>query len=600
MAYKYIGDATIGVGLTVNTRKPLDSRLVVNSRNDLYSIPASTAYQGMTVSSIQDGNMYMLMIDPEKSPEKISDPLSWKASYESLQIITCSQTEYDTWSKNTGPDNNPLNPELPYIYPNTYYYTYDGNEDQQYLSAAWGKDIIKSLESKASLDLAISTKKSLSELATNLTTNYSTTEVISSTYVPLTSLNLEDPESFLSQTLSKYYTSQKADAIFVTKESLRGGIEGGQDDFVFVTKTQYDSDQQSVQQVLDTTLKTDSDGALNSITVAQIKSKATPEGKQLIVNLSDKGLSINNDLLATKSEVPVIVTISDDEFKILQEGQKVDPETYYYVYNTKDTDQIYITRAYLKQMYDDRSTYQGWCYQQFYKREETQSLIETSLTSYAKKTDLETIQNWQQNAESIYATNVRVETIETDLSKNYVTKSMLQSSESMGDSDFIFVKQSAYEADKQIQAQQFKSNIVETKQLKLQGQGNEVNTVTLTSGNLVLGEKQMALKEDVPQIICLSEKEYEKLESKDINTYYYTYNSDGGKTDGYVPMSLLTSSYYKKSDVDAKISTLEKKVSALTVQMQEIWNFFSNSAISQITDETLISNITIIAKNEHN
>jgi hypothetical protein len=45
----------------------------------LYNIPEKSAYQGMTVANINDGNLYMLI---DKS--KIAEKAGWKASYESI------------------------------------------------------------------------------------------------------------------------------------------------------------------------------------------------------------------------------------------------------------------------------------------------------------------------------------------------------------------------------------------------------------------------------------------------------------------------------------------------------------------------------------
>ena len=89
MGYKYSGDAILGVSLSVNTPKPLDSRSVVENLSELYNIPENTAYQGMTVANISNGNLYMLV---DKS--KINEKAGWKASYESIQIITCTEKEY--------------------------------------------------------------------------------------------------------------------------------------------------------------------------------------------------------------------------------------------------------------------------------------------------------------------------------------------------------------------------------------------------------------------------------------------------------------------------------------------------------------------------
>jgi hypothetical protein len=63
MGYKYTSDSILGVSLTLNTPKPLDARSVVNNVSDLYTIPKNTAYQGMTVAVISNGNTYMLVGD---------------------------------------------------------------------------------------------------------------------------------------------------------------------------------------------------------------------------------------------------------------------------------------------------------------------------------------------------------------------------------------------------------------------------------------------------------------------------------------------------------------------------------------------------------
>lgn len=89
MGFKYQGDSTIGVSLTVQTPKPLDTRLVVDTRADLYSIPAKYAYNGMPVVCVADGNIYTLI-----DKNKIKEAIGWKASYEAIQIITCTEQEY--------------------------------------------------------------------------------------------------------------------------------------------------------------------------------------------------------------------------------------------------------------------------------------------------------------------------------------------------------------------------------------------------------------------------------------------------------------------------------------------------------------------------
>lgn len=90
--YKYTGDSILNASFTVQVPKPLDNRTVVNNITELYSIPSTYAYPGMTVANIDNGNIYMLV---DKS--KINQKAGWKASYESIQIITCSYKEYKEW-----------------------------------------------------------------------------------------------------------------------------------------------------------------------------------------------------------------------------------------------------------------------------------------------------------------------------------------------------------------------------------------------------------------------------------------------------------------------------------------------------------------------
>ena len=87
--YKYTGDSILNASFTVQVPKPLDNRTVVNNITELYSTPSTYAYLGMTVANIDNGNIYMLV---DKS--KINQKAGWKASYESIQIITCSYQEY--------------------------------------------------------------------------------------------------------------------------------------------------------------------------------------------------------------------------------------------------------------------------------------------------------------------------------------------------------------------------------------------------------------------------------------------------------------------------------------------------------------------------
>jgi hypothetical protein len=150
MGYKYSGDAILGVSLSVNTPKPLDSRSVVENLSELYNIPENTAYQGMTVANISNGNLYMLV---DKS--KINEKAGWKASYESIQIITCTEKEYKEWEENTNENYTPKDETKSFLHQDTYYYIYEDSlspatEEQEYLTRKWGEQIEDSLKKKGS------------------------------------------------------------------------------------------------------------------------------------------------------------------------------------------------------------------------------------------------------------------------------------------------------------------------------------------------------------------------------------------------------------------------------------------------------------------
>lgn len=375
MAFKYTGDSVLGVSLTIETPKPLDNRTVVNSVSDLYSIPKEVAYQGMSVSNVGDGNIYMLI---DKS--QINTKEGWKASYESIQIITCTEQEYLELRNNTTDDFNPIDQEKPYLHADSYYYIYEESiedQDQFYLSAGWGKNIENQLNKKASQDSVNNLSEELSEVSQSLA-NYATLEELKQKYVPKTDLNLEDPSSFLSVTLGKYYTKDQTDEIFVTKESLRGeGIEG--DDFVFVTKTQYDKDQQGIREDLDKTLKTDGDGKLESITVGYIKSPII-EDSQLIVQLKPDGLYIEQEKIPKQSDIPKLVTLSSQDYEDLQDQEKLEEDTYYYIYDIEDQDLVYVTKQYLEQNYNTKTQEQIWIRDNYYSKDQVDQLLSPILS----------------------------------------------------------------------------------------------------------------------------------------------------------------------------------------------------------------------------
>ncbi len=330
MGFKYQGDSTLGVSLTVQTPKPLDTRLVVDTRTDLYSIPTKYAYNGMPVVCVADGNIYTLI-----DKNKIGEAVGWKASYESIQIITCTEQEYKKWQDNTNSDFTPKDDSQTWLHQDTYYYIYEesiSDKGQYYVSYTQFEDLTNQVNKKATISalnsLSEKTDKALQDLA--------------NVYATLEDIDSSNPESKLSKTLDNYYTKQNIDDTFVTKESLRGeGMEG--DDFVFVTQSTYNKDQKALEQYKTQTAKdiankvsTNSDAELNSIST---------EGNKLVIG---KQVTINGNPLALDKDVPKIVVMDQQEYDNLETK---DPEVYYMTHGTESDNGGVITSEFLETNY---------------------------------------------------------------------------------------------------------------------------------------------------------------------------------------------------------------------------------------------------------
>lgn len=330
MGFKYQGDSTIGVSLTVQTSKPLDTRLVVDTRADLYSIPAKYAYNGMPVVCVADGNIYTLI-----DKNKIGEAVGWKASYEAIQIITCTEQEYKKWQDNTNSDFTPKDDSQTWLHQDTYYYIYEesiSDKGQYYVSYTQFEDLTNQVNKKATISalntLSEKTDKALQDLA--------------KVYATLNDIDSSNPESKLSKTLDNYYTKQKVDDTFVTKESLRGdGIEG--DNFVFVTKSQYDTDQQNLNQYKEKTTN-------------QINTKVTTNSEAQLKSISNEGttlsigqqVAINGEKVALDKDVPKIIVLNQTEYDNLERKEQ---DVYYMTHGEKDNDSGIITSNLLKQSY---------------------------------------------------------------------------------------------------------------------------------------------------------------------------------------------------------------------------------------------------------
>jgi hypothetical protein len=129
---------------------------------------------------------------------------------------------------------------LSYLHPDTYYYIYEDsieNKDNFYVSASEFENLQEQVNSKASNSSYETLAQSLNEFKVQVKDTYLETQIAQNLYATITLLN-----STISESLQNYYTITESDNKFVTKESLKGGIEEGDDDFVFVTQSKYNED----------------------------------------------------------------------------------------------------------------------------------------------------------------------------------------------------------------------------------------------------------------------------------------------------------------------------------------------------------------------
>ena len=342
--YKYTGDSILNASFTVQVPKPLDNRTVVNNITELYSIPSTYAYPGMTVANIDNGNIYMLV---DKS--KINQKAGWKASYESIQIITCSYQEYKEWEQNTNESFQPIDSTKEYLHQDTYYYIYEDSLpfkeiNQEYVKRSDWQELLNQVATKASNNAVITINQTLAQIVND----YATKQFVIDGYAPLSMFDLNNTESFI---ITNFFTKEEALKKFVKFSDL-SGEDPGEGDYIFVTASKYQTDQEALKQYkqgiadeLANCLKVGDNGELDSITVGQIKSKKVND-KQLIIDITPQGMSIGSDPIAKLSDVPEIKMVSQDKFEELTK----DPNVYYFVYNTNQ-DLAFVTAQDLNNYY---------------------------------------------------------------------------------------------------------------------------------------------------------------------------------------------------------------------------------------------------------
>mgnify|MGYP003445081652 FL=1 len=133
----------------------------------------------------------------------------------------------------------------------------------------------------------------------------------------------------------------------------------------------------------------------------------------------------------------------------------------------------------------------------------------------------------------------QVATVNENL-KSYVTKDEL--SELSG--DFNFVKPEDYESDKKAFSDALSEKVI-TKVVELNG-----SLVDVQEGILRVDSEAIAKSSEVPVIEIMTQSEYDKLESKDVNTYYYTYDEE--------------TTYVTQVQLDQKLKSMQDQINALS------------------------------------
>ena len=323
---KYTGDSLLGVSFEMQTPKPLDNRLVIDTKKELYEINPNTAYEGMLVTCIADGFTYML-----KDKSKINSSDGWKSV--AIQIVSLTKAEFDQRQENTNSDYTPKDDKIPYLDKDVYYYIYEDSMSEVgdfYVTQDQFDQLNKLIGSKADTQALKAFKQETND-------NFSS---LSNQYVPLSFLT-GTGESTLSAILANYYTKEVADNKFLTKEDFGG--EGT--DLSFVKTNDYESDMGTINQTLSNKIDTRSDAELRSLTTNTI----TLNNKQIAVQ--SEGLYFDNKRLAETEEVPDWTCISHQQYLQMLNDGKLKEGKYYLTYGDDIDDSGYITMTNLEQKY---------------------------------------------------------------------------------------------------------------------------------------------------------------------------------------------------------------------------------------------------------
>lgn len=330
---KYTGDSLLGVSFSVKTPKPLDCRTVVDTTQELYTIPAEVAYEGMSVSNLEDGYIYMLV-----DKTNITNSDGWVASYKALQLVSCTEAEYTEWKKNTTEQGTAIDSEKPYLHNDTYYYIYEDsieNKDTYYVNQEQYQRVWNLASSKADNTSFLALQKKVESNNTNITTNYLSKGDATNTYINKSFLE-GTTETTLKEVTDKYQTAETSDSKYLKPSNF--GVEDVNTQFSFLNTTAFEEYKATVTEQLDTKITKNSRATLESLMVNTIQNTS---GNTM--SIKTDGIFYGAEKLAKVSEVPKWMCLSQEEYKQLETDGTLQDDTYYLTYGKNTDDSGFVT-----------------------------------------------------------------------------------------------------------------------------------------------------------------------------------------------------------------------------------------------------------------
>lgn len=330
---KYTGDSLLGVSFSVQTPKPLDCRTVVSTTQELYTIPVEIAYEGMSVSNLEDGYIYMLV-----DKTNITNSDGWVASYKALQLVSCTEAEYTEWKKNTTGQGTAIDSEKPYLHNDTYYYIYEDsieNKDTYYVNQEQYQRVWNLASSKADNTSFLALQKKVESNNTNITTNYLTKEDATNTYINKSFLE-GTAETTLKEVTDKYQTAETSDSKYLKPSNF--GVDDVNTQFSFLNTTAFEEYKSTVTEQLDTKITKNSRATLESLMVNTIQNTL---GNTM--SIKTDGIFYGTEKLAKVSEVPKWMCLSQEEYKQLETDGALQDDTYYLTYGKNADDSGFVT-----------------------------------------------------------------------------------------------------------------------------------------------------------------------------------------------------------------------------------------------------------------